>query len=101
MLIARTWTATDECGNRTSAVQTITLRDTTPPNLRLPPNLTLECPAETSTTLTIAHRLPTIYHADRILMLQNRRLVESGSHTELVAKAGPYAEMVRRYTHAD
>jgi large repetitive protein len=51
-LIARTWTATDECGNAVSAVQTITLEDTTPPTLTCPPNQTLQCPADTRTNVT-------------------------------------------------
>jgi ATP-binding cassette, subfamily C, bacterial CydD len=53
-----------------------------------------------STTLTIAHRLPTIYRSDRILFLQDGRLVESGSHNELIRSAGAYAQLVRSYTHA-
>src|SRR5206468_2622840 len=44
-VIARTWTATDSCSNKTSRVQTIIVRDTTPPAILCPPNLTLECPA--------------------------------------------------------
>ncbi len=51
-LISRTWTATDQCGNTASALQKITLRDITPPSLTLPPNLTLDCPANTSTNNT-------------------------------------------------
>jgi hypothetical protein len=51
-VIARRWTATDSCGNSTNAVQTITVRDTTPPSLILPANLTLECPAVTTTNNT-------------------------------------------------
>jgi len=51
-VIARTWTAIDACGNATNAVQTITVRDTVPPSLILPPNLTLECPAVTTTNTT-------------------------------------------------
>jgi hypothetical protein len=51
-VVARTWTATDACGNTTNAVQTITVRDSTPPSLVIPANLTLECPANTSTTNT-------------------------------------------------
>jgi len=51
-IIARTWTASDLCGNSASAVQTITVRDTTPPTLGLPQNLVLECPADTRTNVT-------------------------------------------------
>src|SRR5947199_372382 len=51
-VILRTWTATDACGNRNSCVQTITVRDTTPPTISCPPNLVLECPANTSTNVT-------------------------------------------------
>jgi len=50
--IARTWTATDACGNSSSCVQTITVRDTTKPALTCPPDLVLECPADTSTNAT-------------------------------------------------
>src|SRR2546430_5436761 len=35
-VIARTWTATDQCGNRTTGLQTITVRDTTPPTIIAP-----------------------------------------------------------------
>jgi len=42
-IITRTWTATDECGNATSDVQTITIVDTTAPVLTLPADLLLEC----------------------------------------------------------
>jgi len=52
MSIARTWTATDRCGNTASHVQNITLRDTTAPLLACPPNRTLECPADTSPAST-------------------------------------------------
>src|SRR5262249_5464739 len=50
--IARTWKATDACGNSASALQTITVRDTTPPTITAPPNLVLECPATTTTNVT-------------------------------------------------
>ncbi len=48
----RTWTATDACGNSSSCVQKITVRDITRPNLTCPPDLVLECPADTGTNNT-------------------------------------------------
>ncbi|MFN0219645.1 MAG: ABC transporter transmembrane domain-containing protein [Hyphomicrobium sp.] len=45
------------------------------------------------TTLVIAHRLATVLGADRILVLDNGRLVESGTHGELVRKGGMYARL--------
>jgi len=47
------------------------------------------------TTLVIAHRLSTIEHADQVLVLDEGRLVEQGSHAELLAKGGLYAHLHR------
>jgi len=47
------------------------------------------------TTLVIAHRLSTIEHADRILVLDQGRVVESGTHAELLAAGGYYANLNR------
>jgi ATP-binding cassette, subfamily B, heavy metal transporter len=52
--------------------------------------------AEHRTTISIAHRLSTIADADRILVLDQGRLAESGSHLELLRRDGLYAEMWAR-----
>lgn len=53
----------------------------------------LELAARGRTTLVIAHRLSTVMNADRILVMDGGRIVESGTHAELVAKNGKYANM--------
>ncbi|MEJ2344575.1 MAG: thiol reductant ABC exporter subunit CydD [Gammaproteobacteria bacterium] len=53
--------------------------------------------AQGRTLLTIAHRLDTVRRADRILVLERGRLVESGSHEALLAGDGLYRQFVQAY----
>jgi ATP-binding cassette subfamily B protein len=58
--------------------------------------LALEHAKHGRTTLTIAHRLATIINAGRILVIDKGRLVESGTHHDLVERDGVYAQLARR-----
>ena len=47
------------------------------------------------TTLVVAHRLSTVLHADKIVVLDHGRIVEAGSHRALLAEGGAYARLYR------
>ena len=47
------------------------------------------------TVIVVAHRLSTVKNADQIIVLENGKLVEQGTHTSLVAQKGAYYELVR------
>ncbi|NHJ46642.1 MAG: ABC transporter ATP-binding protein [Asgard group archaeon] len=57
----------------------------------------LEIIMKDRTAIVIAHRLSTIKTADKIVMIENGQIVEMGSHDELVAKKGKYADLYETY----
>jgi ATP-binding cassette, subfamily B, heavy metal transporter len=61
----------------------------------------LDSVAKNRTTLVIAHRLSTIVHADNILVLEKGKLVEQGTHAELLRRDGLYASLWNRQRRAE
>jgi len=53
----------------------------------------LESISASRTTLVIAHRLSTVVHADQILVMDHGRIIERGTHANLLARGGAYASM--------
>lgn len=52
------------------------------------------------TTLVIAHRLSTVQHASRIVVMENGEILETGTHKSLLEKDGPYAHLYKLGLHA-
>ena len=48
------------------------------------------------TTITISHRMSSIQHADKIIVLDNGKIAEMGTHYELLEKGGIYNEMYHK-----
>jgi ABC-type multidrug transport system fused ATPase/permease subunit len=56
----------------------------------------LKAVGKSRTTIIIAHRLSTVQDCDLIVVMDQGRVVERGTHPELVARRGRYAELLRR-----
>ena len=61
----------------------------------------LEAAMADRTTLVIAHRLATVQKADRIVVMEQGRIVEEGTHQELMQRDGLYAKLARMQFHTD
>ena len=57
----------------------------------------LEIVMRDRTSIVIAHRLSTVRHADRIIVIQQGRIIETGTHDELLDRDGHYAELYNTY----
>ena len=57
----------------------------------------MDAAASGRTTILVAHRLPTARQADRIVVIDDGRIAEQGSHDELLARDGRYAELWRAF----
>jgi ABC-type multidrug transport system fused ATPase/permease subunit len=55
--------------------------------------------SEGRTSFVIAHRFSTVQHADQILVLKEGRLVEQGTHAELITRSGYYSEIYQQQLH--
>jgi ATP-binding cassette, subfamily B, bacterial len=53
------------------------------------------------TSFVVAHRLSTIRHADHVLVLDQGRVIEHGTHTTLLARGGHYAALYRQFVQVD
>ena len=61
----------------------------------------LDAVARGRTTVSIAHRLSTVRHADQIVVMERGRIVERGTYEELLARGGVFAELARQDARED
>ena len=55
----------------------------------------LEAAMDSRTTLVIAHRLSTVKQADKILVLENGKIIETGTHADLIQRSGLYSRLAK------
>lgn len=56
--------------------------------------MAIDCLKENRTTMVIAHRLSTILSADRIIVLENGKVVQTGKHKDMILEDGPYRRLI-------
>jgi len=64
-------------------------------------NITLQRIARERTVINVTHRLSNVAGADKIIVLENGNLTEAGSHAELIARNGRYAQLWRTQQGGD
>jgi ABC-type multidrug transport system fused ATPase/permease subunit len=57
----------------------------------------LETAMRDRTSIVIAHRLSTVRHADRIIVVRQGRIIETGTHDQLLERGGHYSELYNTY----
>ena len=55
----------------------------------------LEIAMKGRTTIVIAHRLSTVKQADRIIVMEHGRIIETGNHASLIAQSGLYSQLAK------
>ena len=60
----------------------------------------IEALTKEKTVVMIAHRLKTVRHADQIAVISNGRIVQRGTHEELIAQEGIYRQFIQDRRHA-
>ena len=63
--------------------------------------LALERLVERRTTFVVAHRLSTVRNASQVLVVEHGRIVERGTHNELLSKGGVYTRMYKEFLRAE
>jgi ABC-type multidrug transport system fused ATPase/permease subunit len=58
----------------------------------------IEIASQGKTVIMVAHRLSTVRRADKIIVLENGKMVEEGSHDELLERQGQYSRLVESQT---